>query len=399
VELKEYDVVIVGAGPAGCQCARELAKENIKVILIEKQKEIGEPNFSTAGTPEETIKVFGLPEEVAPYVCDKFYFKSLNLEKIFTLKKYRSYVIDFRKMRQWLASEVSKNGGEISVSTTAKDLVIENGKTVGVRYQGLISSGVIKAKVIIDATGIAGILSKDLQIFDSTKTIQTLETEFEMTNLTLPIKNALYFYMGNEFLPNGYAWIFPLSDNIVKIGFAKVLKDNESTYNLEIGLKKFIESIPWLNKSQPLEFHISSFPYNHTNNCVRDNYIVIGSAAGHLNPLAGEGIRHALYSGKFAAQVVNEALTNNDTSAKKLSKFNNLWKDYSKDNWKMCRAIAYQMYNNTSTDKTDKLLKSLQKFSGDEIYDIFFNYNFEPYLAKVIGSLSLSEIKKIKDIF
>ena len=195
MELKEYDVVIVGAGPAGCQCARELAKENIKVILIEKQKEIGEPNFSTAGTPEETIKVFGLPEEVAPYVCDKFYFKSLNLEKIFTLKKYRSYVIDFRKMRQWLASEVSKNGGEISVSTTAKDLVIENGKTVGVRYQGLISSGVIKAKVIIDATGIAGILSKDLQIFDSTKTIQTLETEFEMTNLTLPIKNALYFYI------------------------------------------------------------------------------------------------------------------------------------------------------------------------------------------------------------
>lgn len=395
--MQEYDVIIIGAGPAGLQCARELAEYGIKVLVVERQKEIGEPNYSTAGTAEETVKNFGLPKEVAAYECDKFYFKSPSVEHIFKLDKYKCYVLDFRKLRQWLAGEVSKNGGEISVCTTVEKLVIENGKVTGVEYRGLVSSGVIKAKVIVDATGIIGILSKDLNIFDHDKTIFTTATELEMTNATLPAKQALCFYIGDFFIPNGYAWVFPLSDSVAKVGLARVT--DGKPFNIEAALKKFIEGLPGLANAQPLELHVASFAFNHTDNCVRDNYIVIGSAAGLLNPVAGEGIRHALYSGRFAAQAIKEALDKGDTSEKQLSKFNDLWSDFSKDGWHLCRNLARSLYENTNNKKTDHFLESLTKLSGDQLYEIFFNYNFKKNLKKLTSVFAIDRVRKIKDFF
>ncbi len=51
-----FDVIIAGAGPAGANLARELSKKKYKVLLIEKSKEIGQPNFSSAATPDYTIR-------------------------------------------------------------------------------------------------------------------------------------------------------------------------------------------------------------------------------------------------------------------------------------------------------------------------------------------------------
>jgi geranylgeranyl reductase family protein len=394
----KYDVVVVGAGPAGLQCTLELAKAGVKVLLVEKQKEIGEPNYSTAGTPEETIKDFNLPSDVAPYECDTLYFKSPNREHSFQLKKHRCYVLDFRKLRQWLAKEVSKSGGEISLCTEVQDLIIKDNKVVGVKYQGLVSSGIIESKIVIDATGIVGILSNKLNIFDAKKTVHTLAAELEMTNVNLPVKNALCFYIGDDYVPNGYAWIFPLSDSIAKIGLARVI-DFDRKIDFNLSLKKFIEKITRLEHSQPLEFHIGSFPSNYTDNYVRNGYIVIGSAAGQLNPIAGEGIRHALKSGRIAAQVVKEALDKDDTSKNSLSEFNNLWRNFAVDDWQLCHKLAYHFYNNTGNRRVDSFIDDFTQLSGDELYEIFFNYDLKKHLTKVTGIIALNKFNKIKDTF
>ncbi len=57
IDSKDFDVIVIGAGPAGGSCARECAKRGLKVLLIERSQEIGEPNYSTAGTPKEASKI------------------------------------------------------------------------------------------------------------------------------------------------------------------------------------------------------------------------------------------------------------------------------------------------------------------------------------------------------
>jgi len=382
--LKEYDVIIIGAGPAGLQCARELAKENIKVLVVEKQKEIGEPNFSTAGTPEETLKVFDLPQEIAPYKWNKIYLKSANQEFTGIMKENTGYVFDFRKLRQWLAEDAAKNGAEISVGTTIKEPIFEDGKIVGLNYQGIYSEGQFKAKVVIDATGSGAVLARRPELLKPVTRESAIGLELEMTNLTFPQEDCLYFYLGDYYIPNGYGWVFPLSPNLGKVGIGRYLIADKK-FDLKQGLKDFISKIPWLKDGQSVEFHSGTLTFSlDFDDFVNDGFMAIGTAGSHVNPLGGEGIRHGMYAAHFATEVLKEAFAKNDFSKKKLNKFNHLWHDYySKNNWKECVALSNYVYSDTNDPKIDQYIKDLSSLSGDDLFDLLFNYKFLSKLPEI----------------
>lgn len=85
--MEDYDVVIVGAGPAGGNCAAELAKLGHSVLLVERSKVIGVPNFSTGGTPNQTMEVFGLPKKVTDSSWDSILIASKNARAEFLFGK------------------------------------------------------------------------------------------------------------------------------------------------------------------------------------------------------------------------------------------------------------------------------------------------------------------------
>ena len=393
--MKEYDVIIVGAGPAGLQCARELAKENIKVLVVEKQKEIGEPNFSTAGTPEETMKSFGLPPELAPYKWNKIYLKSANQEFTRIMKENSGYVFDFRKLRQWLAEDAAKNGAEISVGTTIKEPIFKDGKIVGLNYQGIISKGQLKAKVLIDASGNSAVLARYPELLKPVTRRSAVGLELEMTNLTLPQENCLYSYVGDYYIPNGYGWIFPLTPTLAKVGIGRYLIAN-TKFDLEQGLKDFISKIPWLKDGQSIEFHSGTLAFSSDiDDFVNDGFMAIGTAGNHANPLFGEGIRHGMYAGRFAAEVLKEAFAKNDFSKKKLSKFNDLWQDYySKNNWKECVTLSNYLYSDTNDPKIDQFVKYLSNLSGDDLFELLFNYKILSKLPQIAFNLLKDSLNK-----
>lgn len=392
---KEYDVLIVGAGTAGAQCARTLAKNGIKVLMLEKEKEIGEPNFSTAGTPEETLKVFNLPQEVAPYYWNKLSIESPNEKYLKSLEKNCGYVFDFRKLRSWLAEDVAKSGGNIAVGVTATDPILENGSIVGVKYQGILSSGEIRARIIVDATGNAAFLTNKLGLLNPKTRLSAVGLELEMTNVTFPSESTLYFYLGDKYIPNGYGWIFPLREKVAKVGIGRFVYD--TPFDMKLGLKHFIEKITWLKDAQPFEFHSGSLSFDQgIKNFVKDNFITIGTAASHVNPLGGEGIRHGLYSGQFAAETIIEALAQNDTSEKSLQKFNKKWMEYSDNNWETCRKLARYFYGDTNNQKVDDYVASIGPLSGDDWFDLLFNYNFKKKALKILTDLAQ---EKVEDMF
>ena len=77
--MKSFDVVVVGAGPAGGQCARLLAKSGNKVLLVEQHEDFYKNDFSSAATPLETLEKFDLPEEVVGTFWKKIVIVTTNL--------------------------------------------------------------------------------------------------------------------------------------------------------------------------------------------------------------------------------------------------------------------------------------------------------------------------------
>ena len=400
----DYDVIVIGAGPAGAQLTRYLANRKFKVLLIEKQKEIGEPNFSTAGTIRQTLKDFDLPHtQVAPYFWNQLYVETPNMTINKKLRRNSGWVFDFRKLKQWIVEDAVKKGATVYVSAEVTELFFKDGEIAGVECHGPMFSGRISSKMVVDATG-GGTFAYKLGLANPDDKEIAVGVELEMANTDLPQKNTLFFYLGDDYVPNGYGWVFPLTDNISKIGVARYLAFSKKDLNLEDCLNNFIKKIPWLSECQPLEMHGGSIIFNPKfNNYVTDNFMVIGSAAAQVNPLGGEGIRHALWAAKFASKTIEKSLRKRDTSKKRLSEFNKIWLKYSNNNWSESYRLTHIIYGDTDNNIVSRNLSFFQKFSGDELFDMLFFYNFRKYSGRFAKSIGLASKNKVlglvKNIF
>ena len=142
----KFDAIVVGAGPAGAQCARELSKKGRTVLLMEKSQRIGEPNFSSAGTPTETIRDFDLPLSVTKGVWSKVLMRANHYPCLWDYKKTRGYVFDFRELKKFLVKDAIAGGARIMVGTSAEAPIMEKGIVCGVRYGGIYGKGEARAR-------------------------------------------------------------------------------------------------------------------------------------------------------------------------------------------------------------------------------------------------------------
>lgn len=219
IDNPNLDVIVIGAGPAGGSAARELAKRGRKVLLIERSQEIGEPNYSTAGTPKETTEEFGLPQEVLSATWDRILFATPRVEASWKYSETRGYVFDFAKLRKFLAEDAAYHGAEIMVGTNVTDLIEENNRIAGVHYHGTLGDGEARAKAIIDASGHNEFANAKLKINPISEKFLGNAMEYVMTKIPQELKTTLGFYIGSEYAYRGYSWIFPMNDNCdAKVG-------------------------------------------------------------------------------------------------------------------------------------------------------------------------------------
>ncbi len=395
---QEYDVIVAGAGPAGAQCARELTRKGYSILLVEKSKEIGQPNFSSAGTPDYTIKEFGLPKSIIADYWDKFQVVSQNQEKTWDYGKPRGYVLKFNELKKFLVQDAIGHGASIMVGSAVTGPMIEKGHVVGVKYSG-IRQGEARAKIIVDATGPGSAIGTKVGIRPVVLSPLSVAVEYILTNVHFPKEHILGFYVGSHWVKDGYGWVFPFGKNTAKVGIGVY---ETSTYPSHDSLKdlthKFIDQIPWLASAQPIELHGSSLYINGgIDRHVKENVIVIGDAAAQINPLGAEGIRHALRSGRMAAHAIEKSLKSDDVS--KLAKYDEDWTNYIGDRWQNSQKLAQFVYHKLNDKLFDNMLKIAGNFTPQEIFDICFEYNFKKALRltpKVVMRLPFSLSKLLK---
>ena len=368
-EEYNYDLVVVGGGPAGSSAAFAAAKKGIKVALIEKENSIAETVRTSGVTWIESVKEFGIPENCYNPIKN-FSFVSPNNEVTISDSVATAAVLDVRKTYRWLSNEAEKMGADIFVKTNINEVIKnEESDIVGVSGIGVNGKITFHSKVIIDATGFTSTISKAMGYVRQWERFGAgAEYEAKVENAD---SETWWLMVGQEYTPTGYAWIFPLGNNIVRIGVGvgKPESNVDPTQRLKDIIGKKLGPIKNLGKITPIEFHYGLIPNDGlSRKTVFNNLILVGDTAGQANPLVLEGIRYAIKFGRVAGEVASNAIKNNKTDEKSLYPYEENWKNAIESKINSAGKVQ-DRWIGLSDEEWDKELDIINELKTEEFLD------------------------------
>jgi len=326
-EEHHYDLVIVGGGPAGSSAAYAAAKNGIKVALLEKENSIAETVRTSGVTWIQNIKEFGIPDDCFNPIKN-FSFCSPNNEVTISDTIPRAAVLDVRKTYRWLANEAKNTGADIFVKMNIKNVIKnEKGDIVGVNGTGPNGETTFHSKVVIDASGFPSTVCKAMGFAPQWERFGA-GAEYEMKAENVD-SETWWLMVGQEYSPAGYAWIFPLGNDKVRIGVGvgKPESDVDPTQRLKEIIEKKLGPIKKLGNLTEIEFHYGLIPNDGlSRKTVFNNLILVGDSAGQANPLVLEGIRYAIKFGRVAGKVASDAIISGNTDKESLYPYEENWR-------------------------------------------------------------------------
>ena len=179
---ERFDVIVAGAGPAGAQCARDVAARGYDVVVLETESESEFPrqsNKSTGGTFPSMMASFNVPDDVVMNFTDDVVIESPNH---FFVEDRPGAVLDFAAFKQFLVDDGREKGADYRFDARVSKPVVEDGEPVGVRYNG---SEEVYGDVVVDATGPAAPLAKELGVCDLDRRNQAIGVEYEFEGVDL----------------------------------------------------------------------------------------------------------------------------------------------------------------------------------------------------------------------
>lgn len=269
----KFDVIIIGAGPAGLKCAEQFKNSNLSVLLIEKNKIIG-PKICAGGLTNLSVK-FDFPESrMRSFNQQIFYLK----DKIYEINLiYPLRVIDRYDLGQYLVNKI-KDSKNITIlkETIAKE--IKKDKII-------TNQGEFYYKYLVGADGSYSLVRRFLGF----KSEISIGLRYEIPKITDKIK----WYLNSKLLGSGYIWIFPHKDytNIGVFFNPEYLSIKKAKEILNNFLSK--------NNFNYSKQNSEAAPLNSLyKGCIFKNIFLIGDAAGLVLKTTGEGISSALISGQ-----------------------------------------------------------------------------------------------------
>ncbi len=381
-ERVDFDIVFVGAGPAGLAGAIKLAQlvkeENqksggelgdVQIAVVEKSKEVGDhvlsgaiinPNafkelFPTL-KPEEFPFYGPVKDEKILYMTKK---KALRLPTPPSMKNHGNYIASLSEATRWLAKKAEELGINIITGFPVKGLLIESGKVIGVRtsdsgrdreakpLENYQASTDIVAKVVVLGEGSRGFLTQGFFKWQNIKSANPqiyAQGVKEIWQTKTSLKEVVHT-MGWP-LPKdvfGGSFMYPLQENLISIGLVVGLdyeNGNLDSHYLFQEMKTHPLFRKYLEGGEMLEWGAKTIPeggyYSLPERFSGNGVMVVGDSAGLVEVASLKGIHYAISSGILAAQTIFEALKKKDFSDENLSSYDKSLKEsfILKDLWK-----------------------------------------------------------------
>jgi len=366
--MVDYDIAVVGGGPAGLSAACAAAKFKAKVILFEKDESIAH-NIRTSGvTWIEEIEKLGISKE--HYNPIKNYsFISPSNDVIIRGNTAKSCVLNVRSVYQHLAFLAAEAGSEIMVRSNVINVALNSENRIsGLKASTPKGDMVIGSRLVIDASGFNSSIARRLGLVSEWKRYG-IGAEYECYCENVD-RETWVLMVGQKYSDAGYAWVFPLSENRVRIGVGvgRPESNTDPLQKLNSIIDKKLKPLDKMGKIQPIELHYGFIPNEGLRtSTVSDGLMLVGDSAGQANPLVLEGIRYAIEFGMLAGEIGAKSLAQN-SNKESLLEYERIWKSRVKS--KINSALKVQSrWIGLSDEDWDREIEILRDLSSEEFLD------------------------------
>lgn len=305
-----YDVVVVGAGPAGATAAETAARMGVRVLLLDSKTRPGTPVQCAEYVPTAVKRYIRLQPGCVVQRIDSL--RTFINDQLVSTLAAPGYMLDRAVFDSSLVQQAREAGAEFwpgakAAARTDREVVVRrNGQEVK-----------IACKVIIGADGPRSTVG---QWMDSQNQSFMIGLQYRMPLCEPQSSTDVYFcpqYRG------GYAWLFPKGDTAnagvgVNLNFKHVIQELLRDFLKGMTTRGILGETP-LDSTAGLIPVGGPLPVIH-----RDNMLLVGDAAGHTHAVTGGGIMSAIIDGKLAGQAAAKAVLHNDLS--RLAEYPEQWR-------------------------------------------------------------------------
>ena len=309
-----YDVIIVGAGPAGLMAARELTRSDLKYLIIDSSSRIGYPLRCGEITRENTfLELF--QHTHYPFIANKISGFSFHVKNVQRSIQQNFLMLDKPRFLEWLSTPVKDHIEQHTrfESLIRKDDVLEINT----------DKGILQAKLVVMASGTHYKLQKDLGLIKKdVELVPCIGGIFK--NRTLAPDTARFYYDEENYVAS---WVFPKGGDRINAGAGIIIKNNKTNKpKLKDVFKKLMKEfkIPLEGELSFGGSYVTSGPIEKT---YSDHILFCGDSAGQVFAGVGEGIYFSLKAGQIAGKTVLEAIGRGQYNSAFLQKYERRWKE------------------------------------------------------------------------
>jgi len=405
----DWDVIVVGGGPAGSSTAALVAEHGYRVLLLERARL---PRFHVGESliPETywQLKRLGLLEKMkqssfprkysVQFVSDgskesaPFYFDDNNPhESSVTWQVVRS---EFDRMIMDRATEL---GATVHSSAQVTDVRYEDGVAVGVNCRLTDEDGnkvdrSLSCRVVVDATGQSAFISNRRKDREPDPLLKkgTIWTYFQGAHRGPGKDEGATIIMQTEDKKSWF-WYIPLPDDIVSVGCTGSMDYmfGGSYSNAESVFQRELDRCPAMTKRLSAAtrttdfFTTKDFSY-YSGQGAGDGWVLVGDAFGFIDPVYSSGVFLALKSGELAADAIHDALQRDDVSGPRLGQ----WQPMFKNGIENFRKLVYAFY--APNFSFGSFMKQHPEFRSN-LVDILVGDVFKPGVGDMFETMGLIE--------
>lgn len=320
-----YDVIVVGAGPAGSTVARWAALGGASVLVLEKDRDIGMPVRCGEAVSNRSLEtIVDIDSRWIAATIRRFRLVSPSGHVVEPDLGGYGYVLERRLFDYDLARLAGEAGAEVRTKCYVSGLLESDGAWTGVRYEYNGREQVVRGRIIVGADGVESRVGKWAGI-DTTTHLRDMETCAQVTIAGADIADdACEFHFGNDVAPTGYLWVFPKGKGKANVGVGISGMASKRKHALRY-LEDFLRRrYPRASVLSTIAGGVPCAPTLDT--IVQRNIVLVGDAAHQVNPMTGGGITSGMVAGKLAGEAIAATVRADDLTT--LRNYEKQWRKH-----------------------------------------------------------------------
>lgn len=373
--MQRYDVIVVGAGPAGATAATVAARQGAKVLLLEEHSIIGRPIQCTGLLSIRGWRLARVPDSIIVREITGVRVHSPD-DTVYELggERARAYVIDRDRFDQSLVERAAKAGVTVQTGTRAVELSeYRNRERTLITQTPTGARATYKASVIIGADGSHSLLARQAGLPRPKKILLGLQA---LLALSPPRerRDFVEVFFGRRWAANFFAWSVPAAEGTARVGLATDLFSQA---------KACFERLrrEYHNSGKILSYQSGMIPIGPAERTVTDGFLIVGDAAGQAKPTSGGGIYTGMLCGKIAGEVAARCALSGKTQERFLNEYERRWRA------KLARELslglkAHQILTQLSDEQIAHALKLLAFPALRKLIERFGDIDYPSKIAR-----------------